>query len=88
MRPRARIWSKVLSDNLVKQQPTCRSVSFKKFKKVKYMKKEETGLTLDEKGLDAVADYLRSVTTEKPRAEKKKEDMWEPPIDNETGGER
>ncbi len=52
------------------------------------MRKEETGLTLDEKGLDAVADYLRSVTTEKPRAEKKKEDLWEPPIDNETGGER
>lgn len=54
---------------------------------MKYMTKEETDLTLDEKGLDAVADYLRSVTKEKPRAEKKKEDLWEPPIDNETGGE-
>jgi len=28
------------------------------------------------------------MTKEKPRAEKKKEDLWEPPIDNETGGER
>lgn len=52
------------------------------------MTKEETELTLDEKGLDAVSDYLRSVTTEKPRTEKKNEDLWEPPIDNEIGGKR
>lgn len=51
------------------------------------MEAVETDLTLDEQGLDAVADFLKSVAEEKPAPKTLEERQlslfWEPPIDNE-----
>ena len=51
------------------------------------MEAVETDLTLDEQGLDAVADFLKSVPEEKPAPKTLEERQlslfWEPPIDNE-----
>ena len=56
------------------------------------MEAVETGLTLNEEGLDAVAGFLKSVAEEKPvpgSLEKRQLSLfWEPPIDNEIGSER
>lgn len=47
----------------------------------------ETDLTLNEEGLNAVADFLKSVAEEKPAPKTLEERQlslcWEPPIDNE-----
>lgn len=51
------------------------------------MEAVKTDLTLNEEGLDAVADFLKSVAEEKPvpgSLEKRQLSLfWEPPIDNE-----
>ena len=51
------------------------------------MEAVETDLTLNEEGLNAVADFLKSVAEEKPvpgSLEKRQLSLfWEPPIDNE-----
>ena len=49
---------------------------------------EETTLTLDERGLDAVNSFLKNVADgkpppEKPSLEERQLSLWEPPIDNE-----
>lgn len=49
---------------------------------------ENTHLTLDERGLDAVKSFLKSVAevgreTAPPDQPKETTDTWEPPIDNE-----
>ena len=51
------------------------------------MEAVETDLSLNEEGLDAVADFLKSVAEEKPApktlVERQLSLFWEPPIDNE-----
>ena len=49
---------------------------------------EDTSLTLDERGLGAVKEFLKNVAggkppSEKPTIEERKLSLWEPPIDNE-----
>jgi hypothetical protein len=49
------------------------------------MQREETELTLDEEGLDAVKGFLQNIVRgkiDKPD-EEANPDIWEPPIDNE-----
>ncbi len=50
---------------------------------------EQTPLTLDEQGLDAVGDFLKGVAAGKPAAQsledRQLEIPWEEPIDNEVG---
>lgn len=51
------------------------------------MEAVETDLSLNEEGLDAVADFLKSVAEEKPvpksLGERQLSLFWEEPIDNE-----
>jgi hypothetical protein len=50
---------------------------------------EQTPLTLDEQGLDAVGDFLKGVAAGKPAAQSLEDRQldipWEEPIDNEVG---
>lgn len=49
------------------------------------MQREETDLTLDEEGLNAIKGFLKRVISgesDEPQ-EQQQPDTWEPPIDNE-----
>lgn len=49
------------------------------------MQREDTNLTLDEEGLDAVKGFLKRIVNgeNETHQEKQQTDIWEPPIDNE-----